>query len=136
MKTEWSLWNNKCQNICLHCRDVRSGYDQLLIFIFGVLCLNTAYINIFYKTLYAIYEIKTNLIEWITYRYYTLIVNFKSLYVMCFCNIAKVEVAGSNPVSRSNKYTGQVKYLALILWGFTAFLRYLPPSRKNNSTLI
>ena len=101
MKTEWSLWNNKCQNICLHCRDVRSGYDQLLIFIFGVLCLNTAYINIFYKTLYAIYEIKTNLIEWITYRYYTLIVNFKSLYVMCFCNIAKVEVAGSNPVSRS-----------------------------------
>jgi hypothetical protein len=31
-------------------------------------------------------------------------------------NLAKVEVAGTNPVSRSKKYTGQVKYLALILW--------------------
>ena len=38
------------------------------------------------------------------------------------CNLAKVEVAGPNPVSRSKKITGQVKYLALILWGFTVFI--------------
>ena len=38
---------------------------------------------------------------------------------MVECNLAKVEVAGPNPVSRSKKYTGQVKYLALILCGFT-----------------
>ncbi len=39
---------------------------------------------------------------------------------MVECNLAKVEVAGPNPVSRSKKYTGQVKYLALILCGFTS----------------
>jgi hypothetical protein len=51
------------------------------------------------------------------------------------CNLAKVEVASSNLVSRSKKYMGQVKYLALILWGFTAFIHYLRTPQKNNSTL-
>ena len=50
---------------------------------------------------------------------------------MVECNLAKVEVAGPNPVSRSKKYTGQVKYLALILWGFAPIIFILLLSHKN-----
>jgi hypothetical protein len=51
-----------------------------------------------------------------------------TIYVLLECilgiavplRLSKLKVEASNPVSRSKKYTGQVKYLALILCGFTA----------------